>query len=45
MKCHHEGYDFSHFRRALDEELDEEPGYSEYDHRNKDSQNSRNGHS
>lgn len=30
---------------ALDEELDEEPGYSKYDYRNKDTDNSRNGHS
>lgn len=30
---------------ALDGELDEEPGYSNYDYRNKDTDNSRNGHS
>ena len=30
---------------ALDEELDEELGYSKYDYRNKDTENSRNGHS
>ena len=30
---------------ALDEELDEELGYSTYDYRNKDTGNSRNGHS
>ena len=30
---------------VLDEELDEEPGYSKYDYRNKDTDNSRNGHS
>ena len=30
---------------ALDEELDEELGYSKYDYRNKDTDNSRNGHS
>lgn len=30
---------------ALDEELDEELGYSRYDDRNKDTDNSRNGHS
>ena len=30
---------------ALDEELDEELGYSKYDHRNKETDNSRNGHS
>ena len=30
---------------VLDEEPDEEPGYSEYDYRNKDTDNSRNGHS
>ena len=30
---------------VLDEELDEELGYSKYDHRNKDTDNSRNGHS
>ena len=30
---------------ALDEQLDEEPGYSRYDYRNKDTDNSRNGHS
>lgn len=30
---------------ALDEELDEELGYSKYDYRNKETQNSRNGHS
>ena len=30
---------------ALDEELDEELGYSRYDYRNKDTDNSRNGHS
>ena len=29
----------------LDEELDEELGYSKYDYRNKDTDNSRNGHS
>ena len=29
---------------ALDEELDEELGYSKYDYRNKDTDNSRNGH-
>ena len=29
---------------ALDEELDEELGYSKYDYRNKDTENSRNGH-
>lgn len=31
--------------RVLDKELDEEPGYSKYDYRNKDTDNSRNGHS
>ena len=30
---------------ALDEELNEELGYSKYDYRNKDTDNSRNGHS
>ena len=30
---------------ALDEELDEELGYSKYDYHNKDTANSRNGHS
>lgn len=30
---------------ALDEELDKELGYSKYDYRNKDTYNSRNGHS
>ena len=30
---------------ALDEELNEELGYSKYDYRNKDTENSRNGHS
>lgn len=30
---------------ALDEELDQELGYSKYDYRNKDTDNSRNGHS
>ena len=30
---------------ALDEELDEELGYSKYNYRNKDTDNSRNGHS
>lgn len=30
---------------ALDEELNEELGYSKYDYRNKDTNNSRNGHS
>ena len=30
---------------ALDSELDEELGYSKYDYRNKDTSNSRNGHS
>ena len=30
---------------ALDEEMDEELGYSKYDYRNKDTDNSRNGHS
>lgn len=30
---------------VLDEELDEEPGYSKYDCRNKETDNSRNGHS
>ena len=30
---------------ALDEDLDEELGYSKYDYRNKDTENSRNGHS
>ena len=30
---------------ALDEELDEKFGYSEYDYRNKNTDNSRNGHS
>ena len=30
---------------VLDEELDEELGYSKYDYRNKDTNNSRNGHS
>lgn len=30
---------------ALDQEMDEEPGYSKYDYRNKDTDNSRNGHS
>ena len=30
---------------ALDEELDEELGYSKYDYRNKETDNSRNGHS
>ena len=29
---------------ALDEELNEELGYSRYDYRNKDTNNSRNGH-
>ena len=30
---------------VLDEELDEELGYSKYDYRNKETTNSRNGHS
>ena len=30
---------------ALDEELDEELGYSKYDYKNKETTNSRNGHS
>ena len=30
---------------AFDEELDEELGYSKYDYRNKETENSRNGHS
>ncbi len=30
---------------ALDQEMDEELGYSKYDYRNKDTDNSRNGHS
>jgi len=30
---------------ALDEELNEELGYSRYDYRNKETDNSRNGHS
>jgi len=30
---------------VLDEEPDEEPGYSRYDYRNKDTNNSRGGHS
>ena len=30
---------------TLDEELDEELGYSKYDYRNKETDNSRNGHS
>ena len=30
---------------AVDEELDEELGYSKYDYRNKETDNSRNGHS
>ena len=30
---------------ALNEELDEELGYSKYDYRNKDAENSRNGYS
>lgn len=30
---------------VLDEELDQELGYSKYDYRNKDTNNSRNGHS
>lgn len=30
---------------VLDEELDEELGYSKYDYRNKETDNSRNGHS
>lgn len=30
---------------TLDEEPDEEPGYSKYDYRNKETDNSRNGHS
>ena len=30
---------------VLDQELDEELGYSKYDYRNKDTDNSRNGHS
>ena len=30
---------------ALDEELDEKLGYSKYDYRNKETDNSRNGHS
>ena len=30
---------------ALDEELDQELGYSKYDYRNKNTDNSRNGHS
>lgn len=30
---------------ALDEELEQELGYSKYDYRNKDTDNSRNGHS
>lgn len=30
---------------ALDQEMDEELGYSRYDYRNKETENSRNGHS
>lgn len=30
---------------ALDQEMEEEPGYSKYDYRNKETDNSRNGHS
>ncbi len=30
---------------ALDQEMDEELGYSKYDYRNKETDNSRNGHS
>lgn len=30
---------------GLEAELDEEPGYSKYDYRNKDTSNSRNGYS
>lgn len=30
---------------ALDEEMNEEPGYSKYDYRNKETDNSRNGYS
>lgn len=30
---------------AFDEELDEKLGYSKYDYRNKETDNSRNGHS
>lgn len=30
---------------TLDQEMDEEPCYSKYDYRNKDTDNSRNGHS
>ena len=30
---------------AIDQELDEELGYSKYDYRNKETDNSRNGHS
>ena len=30
---------------ALDEEMNEEAGYSRYDYRNKETDNSRNGHS
>ncbi len=33
------------FEGVLDEELDEKLGYSKYDYRNKDTDNSRNGHS
>ena len=42
---YHAGYDIHHLEGALDQEMDEELGYSKYDYRNKETDNSRNGHS
>ena len=42
---HYAGYDVHHPEGALDQEMDEELGYSKYDYRNKETDNSRNGHS
>ena len=39
------GYDVHYPEGALDQEMDEELGYSKYDYRNKETDNSRNGHS
>jgi len=38
-------FDFIYEKAALWEIMDEELGYSKYDYRNKDTDNSRNGHS
>ena len=44
-QLYHAGYDVHHPGRYLDQEMDEELGYSKYDYRNKETDNSRNGHS